>query len=375
MAVDDQYTVSLLHFDGGLTDESSKVWTANNGAATNTNQSKFGEKSLYLNGTNQYISTPNNSDFDFGAGDFTVDWWEYRTSSSSYGAVLTRNRDSNLGPYVIGAINGSDLAVYMSSNGASWNIAEGLSMGSYILNAWTHYAFVRKGNTFYTFKNGILQNTLNSSVIFPAGSSPIALGYNNTYYFGGYIDEFRVSKGIARWTTDFTSPNAPYAPNTPSSPTNLTATAGESQVTLSWTAVTGATGYNVKRSTTVGGPYTTIATTVADTKYVDATVTNGTTYYYVVTAIDANGNESANSNEVSATPMSASKAILQVTMIDSSEREYRVSTVVIDGFINWYTRTIGTGISCYAIDDIVDDSKEYLSFEKIISFKVIPLAK
>ncbi|GMB00076.1 hypothetical protein [Pelosinus sp. IPA-1] len=55
-------------------------------------------------------------------------------------------------------------------------------------------------------------------------------------------------------------------------------------------------------------------------------------------------------------------------MIDSSEREYRVSTAIINSFINWYTRTIGTGISYYAINDIVDDSKEYLSFDKIISF-------
>ncbi|GMB02268.1 hypothetical protein [Pelosinus sp. IPA-1] len=158
------------------------------------------------------------------------------------------------------------------------------------------------------------------------------------------------------------------------SPVNLEAKA-DNKVTLTWNAVTGATGYNVKRSTTAGGPYTTIATKVTDTRYVDNTVTNGTTYYYVVTAVDASGNESTNSNEASATSVASSKAILQVTMIDSSEREYRVSTEVIDGFINWYTRTIGTGISCYAIDDIVDDSKEYLSFEKIISFKVIPLTK
>lgn len=68
----------------------------------------------------------------------------------------------------------------------------------------------------------------------------------------------------------------------------------------------------------------------------------------------------------------ASNALLRVTMLDSSEREYRLPTNEIDGFVNWYTRTIGTGISCYALNDIVDNSKEYLSFEKIISFKVIP---
>jgi hypothetical protein len=159
--------------------------------------------------------------------------------------------------------------------------------------------------------------------------------------------------------------------------TNLTATAGDFQVTLSWTAVEGVTSYNVKRSTTAGGPYTTIATNVSGTSYLDTTVTNGTYYYYVVNAVDSNGNESANSNEASATPVAAQvptgQALLRVTMLDSSEREYRLTIAEIEGFISWYTRTIGTGISCYALNDIVDNSKEYLSFEKIISFKVIPL--
>ena len=60
-------------------------------------------------------------------------------------------------------------------------------------------------------------------------------------------------------------------------------------------------------------------------------------------------------------------------MIDSSEWEYRLPTAEIENFIKWYDRTVGTGTTCYSFDDIVDLSKEYLSFEKIISFKVIPL--
>jgi hypothetical protein len=60
-------------------------------------------------------------------------------------------------------------------------------------------------------------------------------------------------------------------------------------------------------------------------------------------------------------------------MNDSSEREYRLPTVEIENFIKWYDRTVGTGNTCYVFDEIVDLSKEYLSFEKIISFKVVPL--
>ena len=83
-------------------------------------------------------------------------------------------------------------------------------------------------------------------------------------------------------------------------PSNLKAIPGNSVVDLSWDAVEGATSYIVKRSLTPGGPYDTITTSSAIT-YTDTNVTNGTTYYYVVSAINAGG-ESPNSNEVSATP-------------------------------------------------------------------------
>jgi fibronectin type 3 domain-containing protein len=86
----------------------------------------------------------------------------------------------------------------------------------------------------------------------------------------------------------------------PISPTNLVATAGNGQVALSWTASNGAMSYNVKRSTTSGGPYTTEGSPTA-TSYTDTGLTNGTPYYYVVTAVNTAG-ETANSSQVSATP-------------------------------------------------------------------------
>lgn len=161
---------------------------------------------------------------------------------------------------------------------------------------------------------------------------------------------------------------------------NLTATAGDAKVTLNWDVVTGATGYNVKRSQTAGGPYTTISSNVSGTSCVDSSVTNGTTYYYVVTAITAYG-ESANSNEASATPTASGgnpgtgdKALLRITMIDSSEREYKLPMSEITGFITWFDRTIGTGTTVYVLNKMIS-SKEYLAFDKIISFEVIPVAE
>ena len=89
-------------------------------------------------------------------------------------------------------------------------------------------------------------------------------------------------------------------------PTNLTATAGNQQASLTWTASSGATSYNVKRGTASGGPYTTVGSP-AGTTYADTSLTNGTAYYYVVTAVDATG-ESGNSNQATATPTAAPTA-------------------------------------------------------------------
>ena len=114
---------------------------------------------------------------------------------------------------------------------------------------------------------------------------------------------------------------------TPSAPTGLTATAGNQQVALTWNASSDATGYNVGRATTTGGPYTTISSPTT-TSYTDSTVTNGTTYYYVVAAVDSAGT-SANSSQVSATP-SGPVTSVSVT-IDALGNRHTISPYVYGG--------------------------------------------
>ena len=92
-----------------------------------------------------------------------------------------------------------------------------------------------------------------------------------------------------------------WAPPPAATPTGLVATAGIEQVALKWMASSNATSYNVKRATTSGGPYTTIATVTA-TNYTDTDVPGRTTYYYVVSAVNSLTGESDNSAQASATP-------------------------------------------------------------------------
>ncbi|XEC93279.1 pectate lyase [Paenibacillus tarimensis] len=85
------------------------------------------------------------------------------------------------------------------------------------------------------------------------------------------------------------------------SPKSLTAVFGDQMVQLSWTAAKGASYYQIKRSTEDGGPYEAVASDVTETRYLDTGLMNDTTYYYVVTAVNAVG-ESQPSNQVAVTP-------------------------------------------------------------------------
>ncbi|MGE5059094.1 MAG: fibronectin type III domain-containing protein [Betaproteobacteria bacterium] len=102
----------------------------------------------------------------------------------------------------------------------------------------------------------------------------------------------------------------------PSVPAAISATPGDSQVALSWSASSGATSYKVKRATVSGGPYTTIATP-SSTSYTNSGLTNGTTYYYVVSAVNSAG-ESGNSSQVSATPQAPAATVAPTNVKASS---------------------------------------------------------
>ncbi len=95
----------------------------------------------------------------------------------------------------------------------------------------------------------------------------------------------------------------------PATPSGLMAAAGNAQVHLAWPAITGATRYDVKRSTMSGGPYTQISAPTSP-GFVDSGLTNGTTYFYVVSAVNSAG-ESPNSVEASATPVAPSQTPTQ----------------------------------------------------------------
>lgn len=181
---------------------------------------------------------------------------------------------------------------------------------AYAANAWFHVAATYDGTNARLYwtkvsptnKAANLISTTAVGVGTSAGSltGPLCVGNENRNNAGenlrGYVDEVRISS-VCRSANDF------YWQADPDAPTNLSSTAGDAQVALTWTAAAGAAGYYVKRSTAVGGPYAVIATSFG-TSYTDLTAANGETYHYVVTAINGAGESSASPSST-ASPVSA----------------------------------------------------------------------
>lgn len=150
---------------------------------------------------------------------------------------------------------------------------------------------------------------------------------NGTKYF--YVVSSYNSYGQSANSAEVSAtPTAPATP--PTVPSGLTATAGNAQVSLGWNASAGATSYHVKRSTTSGGPYTQVAAPAANSD-TDSGLTNGTTYFYVVSAVNSAG-ESANSQEVSATP---AMAAANVTITINPTATHPISPYIYG--INFYS--------------------------------------
>jgi hypothetical protein len=224
----DSYTVSLFHMDGSngsttFTESayggSGHTWTSHN-ATISTAKAEFGQ-SGYFNGSNGSVTTPYSSDFDFGTGDFTIDFWVYWTSLGGTQIMWGQRPDSSYNNLFIIFLNSGvylEWECYVNGSRVSTYYCTYATAGI-TTNRWYHLALVRHGANIYFFVNGTAI-TMSVSVPITASTNltstvqgPTALGQygiEGMDYFSGYLDEVRVSKGIARWTSNFTPPTSPY---------------------------------------------------------------------------------------------------------------------------------------------------------------------
>jgi hypothetical protein len=219
----DEYTRLMLHMDGVdngtvFTDDSASnhsVYRYN--AVTKTAIKKLGTASGYFDGTGDYLDITGVGDFNFGSDDFTIDFW-VNTTHTLNGSTIVNVFDSpsNRRSWVFTINVGGKGAFFVSYNGIS---TIGIYSDAGINDgAWHHCAIIRNGSELAMYIDGIKQidvADVSTNSIYYNVNTPLTLGRrsnssNNPYYFNGYIDELRISNGIARWTTDFTPEIGPY---------------------------------------------------------------------------------------------------------------------------------------------------------------------
>ena len=199
----------LLHLDNNVTDSSpTTVHTVTNTAGTFTATGKtFGTHCLELNGTTGNLSIPDNADFDFSAGNFTIDCWITPSSLPAIAPIYYQATDAN--NYFNFYINSSG-AVVLSIYATSASVVAVSSPNSTIVAGTNyHIELVESGDSWYIFVNGQVVGTATDTSRAANYTGVVRIGYDGTNFLAGKIDEYRVCN-TAKHTGTFSVPVAAY---------------------------------------------------------------------------------------------------------------------------------------------------------------------
>lgn len=179
------------------------------GAQVSTSVYKYGTGSMSFNGTTDYLNTSpaNQNSFAFGSGDFTIEMWVNPTVLGTSNKFLYDGRLSVDGAFPSIYVNASSLVLYLA-NGATQ-----ITGGAISTATWTHIAICRSGTSTKLFINGTQSgSTYSDSTVYLNNPLRPVIGSNGPIgaYWNGYIDDLRVTKGIARYTANFTPPTAAF---------------------------------------------------------------------------------------------------------------------------------------------------------------------
>ena len=172
-------------------------------AQISTTQSKFGGSSMNFDGTGDYLTTPFSPLTQFGTGDFTIEFWLYRAGGSIYQTILDTRSSGTASPWAV---------LLNSSNQPYILIASDITSSIAVASAtWTHIAICRASGTLRIFNDGVVgYSGANSTSMMPTGPLRIGKTIDDVYDLNGYIDDLRITKGYARYTTTFTPPTAAF---------------------------------------------------------------------------------------------------------------------------------------------------------------------
>ena len=198
--------VALLHMNGAdasttFTDVKGHTFTPAGNAQIDTAQSKFGGASGLFDGTGDYIGTPSSADFAYGTGDFTWEFW------ARMAAIVTNQYFMDHG------VGDSGTVSYYTGSLRYYNPGTGTGSALYTTtiplstNTWYHIAASRSAGTTRLFVDGLLKASGADSYNY--GSQPLTFadrGGGGGFGLNGWLDDIRITKGVARYTANFIPP-------------------------------------------------------------------------------------------------------------------------------------------------------------------------
>jgi hypothetical protein len=216
-------TSLLLNFtNAGITDATAKnVLETVGDAKISTVQSKFGGSSIAFDGSGDSVKMLTAPYFQLGASDFTLEFWFYLNSINSSGIDANSPVLFTIGwnwgsfsPLLIAQVS-NVLIAYSSSSNSSWDIFSGNTISPTLsASRWYHFAMTRYGSTFRFFIDGNQHTSItNSSAFTSAITNPTTIGSQSSTtqgFMNGYIDDFRFTRGIARYVQNFTPPTTAF---------------------------------------------------------------------------------------------------------------------------------------------------------------------
>lgn len=202
--------VLSMSFNGanGSTDFSSAdarghTITPSGGASLSTSQVKFGSASLALDGSGDYLTISDSNDWTWAASEsFTIECWFYVTSTAANRTIFSI---PDYGFYFY--VHGTQKKIWLSYSGV-WSLTHNTVVTE---NDWHHVAIVRNGTVFTVYLDGVASGTQTQSLAFNPTSLVIGrYPTQTTWDFAGYLDDFRITKGVARYTSGFSVPAAEF---------------------------------------------------------------------------------------------------------------------------------------------------------------------
>ena len=201
----DEHTLLLLHCDDYSDSSMYGIELMDKSAQVSTEQSKFGGKSMYFNGSTRLsIDDVSARIFDFGTGDFTVEAWIYPEEISTDNFIFSGSAD---GSFFFGRKGSNTIGIGRAN--ILWDTEAPVATPA---NTWSHVAVVRNNGLVYFYVNGTQYGTgitMNTNAYSMAGFMAYIGSQGSNLYYKGYMDEIRVSN-VARWTESFVPPTQPY---------------------------------------------------------------------------------------------------------------------------------------------------------------------